>query len=122
MTHIAEKLDKKLATWSPQVAAQVEQLIANVIELADADALDLLPAQHVVHEVLDTRDARYTRRHLLLRARTRTSDCLSPRRWTVVFPRQSRLRGVDTWSPLLKEGHVQSSAMCICCCRRARCP
>lgn len=56
MTQIAEQLDKKLATWSPQVAAQVVQIVTDVIDSADARALDLLPSRAVVQEVLDTLD------------------------------------------------------------------
>ncbi len=56
MTRIAEKLDNKLGTWSPQTAAQVEQMVSDIIELADADALDILPARPVVQEVLDLID------------------------------------------------------------------
>ena len=56
MTRIAETLDKKLGTWNPQTAAQVEQMVSDIIELADADALDLLPARPVVQEVLDLID------------------------------------------------------------------
>lgn len=56
MTQIAEKLDKKLATWQPEIAAQVEQIVTDVIELADAHALDLLPSRQIVQEVLDTLD------------------------------------------------------------------
>jgi hypothetical protein len=56
MTQIAEQLDRKLSTWSPEVAAQVEQMVSEVIELADTDALDLLPGRIVVQEVLDTLD------------------------------------------------------------------
>lgn len=56
MTQIAERLDKKLATWNPQVVAQVEQIVAEVIELADTQALDLLPSRAVVQQVLDTLD------------------------------------------------------------------
>jgi hypothetical protein len=58
MTHLAEKLDKKLATWRPEVAAQVEQIVTDVIELADTDALDLEPSRAVVQEVLDVLDER----------------------------------------------------------------
>jgi len=35
MTRLPQKLDKKLATWRPEVAAQVEQIVTDVIELAD---------------------------------------------------------------------------------------
>lgn len=56
MTQLAEKLDKKLSTWRPEVAAQVEQIVTEVIDLADAQALDLLPSRTVVQEVLDTLD------------------------------------------------------------------
>jgi len=56
MTQLAEKLDKKLASWRPEVAAQVEQIVTDVIELADAQALDLLPSRTVVQDVLDTLD------------------------------------------------------------------
>ena len=54
ITQLAQKLDKKLATWQPEIAAQVEQIVTDVIELADTDALDLLPSRAVVQEALDT--------------------------------------------------------------------
>lgn len=60
MTQIAEKLDKKLTTWQPEIAAQVEQIVTDVIELADAQVLDLLPSRTVVQEVLDTLDESQT--------------------------------------------------------------
>ncbi|ULA62495.1 MAG: hypothetical protein LZF86_30002 [Nitrospira sp.] len=60
MTQIAEKLDEKLATWQPDVAAQVEQIVLDVIERADAQALDLLPSRTLVQEVLDTLDESQT--------------------------------------------------------------
>jgi hypothetical protein len=56
MTAIAEKLNQKLEGWSPEKAAQVEQLVAEIIELADADAIDLLPSRQVTQEVLDILD------------------------------------------------------------------
>lgn len=61
MTQLAQKLDKKLATWRPEVAAQVEQIVTDVIELADTDAPDLLPSRPIVQEVLDTLDEHQTR-------------------------------------------------------------
>jgi hypothetical protein len=39
-----------------EVAAQVEQIVTDVIELADAQALDILPSRTVVQDVLDTLD------------------------------------------------------------------
>lgn len=54
MTQLAQKLDKKLATWRPEVVAQVEQIVTDVLELANTDVLDLLPSRAVAQEVLDT--------------------------------------------------------------------
>ncbi|MDF0644558.1 MAG: hypothetical protein P0111_11035 [Nitrospira sp.] len=56
MTQLAKKLDSKLASWRPEIAAQVEQIVTEVIELADANAVDLLPSRAVVQEVLDSLD------------------------------------------------------------------
>jgi hypothetical protein len=58
MTQLAQNLDKKLASWRPEVAAQVEQIISDVIELADTDTLDLQSSRTIVQEVLDTLDER----------------------------------------------------------------
>ena len=38
---LAEKLDARLREWRPETAAEARQRIAEVIELADADLLDL---------------------------------------------------------------------------------
>lgn len=40
------------------MAAQVEQIVTDVIELADTDTLDLQSSRAVVQEVLDTLDER----------------------------------------------------------------
>ncbi|QPD02614.1 MAG: hypothetical protein Nkreftii_000388 [Candidatus Nitrospira kreftii] len=48
----------QLASWRPEMAAQVEQIVTNVIELADTDTLDLQPSRAVVQEVLDFLDER----------------------------------------------------------------
>lgn len=60
MAQIAEQLDKKLATWQPEVAAEVEQIVTDVIELTNAHALDLLPSRGIVQEVLATLDESQT--------------------------------------------------------------
>ena len=56
MTAIAEKLDKKLANWKSDVAHEVEDLVEDIIELADNDGLDILRARNVEQEVLDLID------------------------------------------------------------------
>ncbi len=60
MAQIAEQLDKKLATWQPEVAAEVEQIVTDVIELTNVHALDLLPSRGIVQEVLATLDESQT--------------------------------------------------------------
>ena len=47
MTAIAKQLDEKLKTWTPETAEQVENLVAEIIRLADAEALDLLRSRAV---------------------------------------------------------------------------
>ena len=42
MTAIAKKLDEKLTRWAPETAKKVEQLVAEIIDLADHDALDIV--------------------------------------------------------------------------------
>jgi ATP-dependent Zn protease len=61
MTTIAQTLDKKLGLWSHHTAVQVEQMVQDIIELADADALDLLPSRTVEHETLTLLDESQTR-------------------------------------------------------------
>ena len=56
MTVIAEKLGSKLAGWSPDTVSQVEQLVEEIIEMADNEALDLLRSRAVEQEVLDVLD------------------------------------------------------------------
>jgi len=58
MMQIAEKLHKKLTTWRPDVVAQVEEIVEDVIGLVDTQVLDLLPSRAVVQEVLDPLDQR----------------------------------------------------------------
>lgn len=53
---IAEKLDVKLNTWNPKISREVRAVVADVIEAADNDALDLLRSRAVEQEVLDQLD------------------------------------------------------------------
>jgi hypothetical protein len=50
---IAEKLDTKLNTWKPEISREVRAVIAEVIDAADNDALDVLRSRAVEQEVLD---------------------------------------------------------------------
>ncbi len=56
MDALAETLDTKLRTWKPETAAQVRERIAEVIELADDDVLDLMRSRACEQEVLDILD------------------------------------------------------------------
>lgn len=53
---LAERLDVKLRTWTPETASQVRERIAEVIELADDGLLDLTPSRAREQEVLDLLD------------------------------------------------------------------
>jgi hypothetical protein len=56
MTSVAEKLDRKLTAWQPQVASEVERLVEEIIELADEEGLDMLRSRRVEQQVLDILD------------------------------------------------------------------
>ena len=61
MDALAEKLDTKLRTWKPETAARVRERVAEVIELADEEVLDLMRARTREQEVLDMLDEPPTR-------------------------------------------------------------
>jgi hypothetical protein len=56
MDALAERLDAKLRAWKPDTVEQVRQRVAEIIEMADLDALDVLPSRVVEHELLDMLD------------------------------------------------------------------
>jgi hypothetical protein len=56
MDALAEKLDSRLRSWKPETAAQVRDRVTDVIELADADVLDLRQSRTREQEVLDLLD------------------------------------------------------------------
>ena len=56
-----EKLDAKLGQWKPETAAQVRQQLAEVIELADHDVLDIVRSRAAEQEALDLLDEPTTR-------------------------------------------------------------
>ncbi len=47
MTAIAKKLDARLSRWAPATSKKVEKLVAEIIELADHDALDVVRSRQV---------------------------------------------------------------------------
>ncbi len=56
MTQIAKKLDERLRVWEPEKASVVENLIREIISLADQDYADLLRSRTAEQEVLDIID------------------------------------------------------------------
>ena len=56
MDAIAEKLDSKLRQWKLETSNEVRALVAEIIELADDDALDVMRSRVVEQEVLDLLD------------------------------------------------------------------
>ena len=61
MDTLAEQLDTKLREWAPATAEQVRQRVAEIIALADQDALDVMRLRKVEQEVLDLLDEPATR-------------------------------------------------------------
>jgi hypothetical protein len=60
MDSLSENLDLKLRQWRPDIAEQVRQYIAEIMQLADQDALDILRSRAIEQEVLDLLDATET--------------------------------------------------------------
>ena len=56
MDALLEKLDTKLGQWSPEIAEQVRRRIAEIMDLADQDLLDMVRSRAVEQEVLDLID------------------------------------------------------------------
>jgi len=61
MDILAEKLDKKLHEWKPNIVSQVRQRIMEIIDLADHDALDIMQSRFIEQEVLNLLDEPTTR-------------------------------------------------------------
>jgi hypothetical protein len=53
---IAAKLDVKLSKWTPEISRKVRALIAELIDAADHDTLDLTRSRVAEQEVLDRLD------------------------------------------------------------------
>ncbi|MEH2046743.1 hypothetical protein [Nostoc sp.] len=56
MDALLQELDTKLRQWQLDITQQVRQCLAEIIELADQDALDILRLRLVEQEVLDLID------------------------------------------------------------------
>jgi hypothetical protein len=56
MDTLLETLDAKLREWKPEMAADVRERVAEIIELADRDMLDLSRSRVVEQEILDYLD------------------------------------------------------------------
>jgi hypothetical protein len=53
---LVEKLDARLRAWKPETAAEARERIAEVIDLADHDLLDLARSRATEQQVLDLPD------------------------------------------------------------------
>jgi hypothetical protein len=58
---LAKKPDARLREWRPETAAEARERIAEVIDLADHDVLDLARSRAAEQEVLDLLDEPTTR-------------------------------------------------------------
>ena len=61
MEAIVEKLENKLHEWKPESSQKVRALVAEIIEQADDDALDIGRSRSVEQEVMDILDEPSTR-------------------------------------------------------------
>jgi hypothetical protein len=53
---LVEKLDRKMREWSPETARDVRRRVAEIMELADQNALDISRSRVLEQEVLDLID------------------------------------------------------------------
>jgi hypothetical protein len=58
---LAERLDARLLEWKPETAAEARERIAEVIDFADHDVLDIARSRTAEQEVLDLLDEPPTR-------------------------------------------------------------
>lgn len=56
MPPLVQQLAEKLDQWEPEVSRKVESLVTEIMDLADAGALELLRSRAVEQEVLDHLD------------------------------------------------------------------
>lgn len=58
---LAQRLNKKLCEWSPEIAEQVRRQVDEIIELADQGLFKIVRSRTVEQEVLDLLDEPTTR-------------------------------------------------------------
>jgi len=56
VTAIAQRLDEKMREWQSEKSQAVEKLVAEIIEMADGDTLDIGRSRKAEQEVLDMLD------------------------------------------------------------------
>jgi hypothetical protein len=56
MDALIEKLDSRLRQWKPETASQVRQFVAEIIDVADQEVLDLMRSRAAEQAVLDLLD------------------------------------------------------------------
>ena len=56
MDVLAERLDAKLREWEPHTVAEVKKRVAEIIDLADHDVLDIMQSRSIEQEVLNLID------------------------------------------------------------------
>lgn len=61
MDALVQKLDARLREWKPETAAEARERIADLIEFADQDVLDIARSRAAEQEVLDLLDEPPTR-------------------------------------------------------------
>jgi hypothetical protein len=61
MDALVERLDSKLREWKPETADLVREQVAEIIEVTDQDALDVLRSRRAEQETLDLIDGPSTR-------------------------------------------------------------
>lgn len=61
MEAIAERLENRLHEWKPETSKKVTDLVSEIIDLADDDALDIGRSRNVEQEVMDILDEPATR-------------------------------------------------------------
>ena len=123
MDALAEELNAKLERWQPQTRAEVRARVAEIIALADEDALELGRSRALDQEVLDLIDDEPAFRggevwlaDLGLAAKTRPvvivsrHDPAAPRALALYVPLTTQPRGSDYEASLPRLGFLRETS------------